>query len=396
MTSDAYALPATSRQTARRLSFPSQVYMLTKRNLVTIFRTPEALIPPIAISIFFLVIYQSTLGRAAGFIPNLGGDYLGFILPLSIVSASLSGAGIAAQNLVRDNERGYFDKLLLTPVNRAVLLLSPILAGALILGLQAAIVVGVAMLLGLDPATGWLGLLAVIGLAVLLGTGFAGFTVSAALGSGNAAATQSAGFVFFPLIFLAPTFVPLELLDGWLNTAAKLNPITYVLGSMRTLINNGVIAHIGTGHVVAQNQSRLENTANGILVLSSDSKWRDGGGTASTFINAGTVYQTSGKTTTFHFNNIQDTGTYIAEDTWLEDPEHGWIFITGFNGYGYFVYDWAVSAWAWYPFHHYPHMYYFGFVDSWTWHVAGTATPDRWFYYFEDEPGWLFEDDMRP
>ena len=124
--------------------------------------------PPIGISIFFLIIYQSTLVKAAGFIPDIEGSYLGFILPLSIVSSSLAGAGIAAQNLVRDIERGYFDKLLLTPVNRAVLLLSPILAGAVILGLQASIVVGVALALGLEPATGLLGLLAVIGLAVLI------------------------------------------------------------------------------------------------------------------------------------------------------------------------------------------------------------------------------------
>lgn len=239
MSTDTYAQSLPSGRTAKRLSFPSQVLMLTQRNLITIFRTPEALLPPIAISIFFLVIYQSTLGRAAGFIPSIGGDYLGFILPLSIVSSALAGAGIAAQNLVRDIERGYFDKLLLTPVNRAVLLLSPILAGAFILGLQASIVVGVALLLGLEPATGWLGLLAVVGLAVLLGTGFAGFTVSAALGSGSAAATQGASFIFFPLTFLAPTFVPLELLDGWLKTAAQLNPITYVLGAMRELINGG-------------------------------------------------------------------------------------------------------------------------------------------------------------
>jgi ABC-2 type transport system permease protein len=239
MTTNAYAYPQSERRGVNRLSFPTQVFILTKRNLVTIFRTPEAMLPPIAISIFFLVIYQSTLGRAAGFIPSLGGDYLGFILPLSIVSASLAGAGIAAQNLVRDIERGYFDKLLLTPVNRAALLLSPILAGAGILGLQAGVVIGVALLIGLEPATGWLGLLAVIGLAVLLGTAFAGFTVSAALGSGSAAVTQSASFVFFPLTFLAPTFVPLALLDGWLNTAARLNPITYVLGSMRALISGG-------------------------------------------------------------------------------------------------------------------------------------------------------------
>lgn len=221
------------------MQFLREVLLLTRRNLLTISRTPEALLPPIAISVFFLVIYKSTLGKAADFIPSIGGSYLGFILPLSIVSASLSGAGVAAQNLVRDIERGYFNKLLLTPVSRAVLLLSPILAGSMILGLQATIVLLVGLLLGLDPATGVLGLLAIVGLSVLLGTGFAGFTVSAALGSGSAAATQGASFIFFPLTFLAPTFVPLDLLDGWLRTAARINPITYVLEAMRSLLNTG-------------------------------------------------------------------------------------------------------------------------------------------------------------
>jgi ABC-2 type transport system permease protein len=217
-----------------------QISLVTWQNLLTIFRRPAALIPPIAISLFFLVIYNSTLGGAAAFIPDLGSNsYLGFILPLSIVSASLSGAGIAAQNLVRNIENGYFDKLLLTPIKRSALLTGTILSGAVILGLQAALVIGVAFLMGLRVETGLLGILAVIGMSVLLGLGFAGFTMSAALGSGSAAVTQSASFVFFPLTFLAPTFVPLELLSGWLRVAARLNPITYVLQAMRAIINEG-------------------------------------------------------------------------------------------------------------------------------------------------------------
>lgn len=225
---------------APRGQFLLHIAMVAWRNLVTISRTPEALLPPLAISLFFLVIYNSTLGEAAGFIPNLGGNsYLGFILPLSIVSSSLAGAGIAAQNLVRDIERGYFSKLLLTPINRGTLLLGPIVAGAIILGIQTSIVIGVALIMGLKSATGILGLLAVIALSVLLGTGFSGFTVSAALGSGSAAATQGASFIFFPLTFLAPTFVPLDLLGGWLKAAARVNPITYVLEAMRGLLNSG-------------------------------------------------------------------------------------------------------------------------------------------------------------
>ncbi|MCB9419132.1 MAG: ABC transporter permease [Ardenticatenaceae bacterium] len=227
-------------QAQPKAPFLTQIALVTWQNLVTIFRRPEAVLPPIGISLFFLLIYDSTLGGAASFIPNLGSNsYLGFILPLSIVSSSLSGAGIAAQNLVRNIEGGYFDKLLLTPIYRSALLTGTILSGGFILGLQASIVVGVALLMGLKVATGFLGVLAVIGMAILLGLGFAGFTMSAALGSGNAAVVQSASFIFFPLTFLAPTFVPLELLDGWLKTAARVNPITYVLEAMRATINTG-------------------------------------------------------------------------------------------------------------------------------------------------------------
>ena len=239
-TAEMNSRPVAAQMAQPKASWLAQVFLFTRRNLVTIGRTPEALIPPILISVFFLVIYQSTLGTAAGFIPGLSGKgYLGFILPLSIVSSALAGAGIAAQNLVKDLESGYFDKLLLTPSSRTALLLGPILAGALILGVQAAIVIGVGLLLGLQPATGAPGLLAVMGLAILLGTGFAGFTVSAALGTGSAAATQSAGFLFFPLTFLTASFVPLALLSGWLKTAAQLNPITYVLEGMRSLMLTG-------------------------------------------------------------------------------------------------------------------------------------------------------------
>lgn len=232
--------PSYQKTGANSSGLLTEVSLVTWRNLVTIFRTPQAIIPPLIISVFFLVIYESTLGEAAGFLPGLSGNsYLGFILPLSIVSASLSGSGIAAQNLVRDIENGYFDKLLLTPVSRSALLLGPIIAGAAILGLQSAIVIGVALLMGLDSATGLLGLLTVVGLGVLLGLGFAGFTVSAALGSGSAAVTQAASFLFFPLTFLTASFVPLDLLSGWLATAARINPITYVLEAMRSVLNDG-------------------------------------------------------------------------------------------------------------------------------------------------------------
>jgi ABC-2 type transport system permease protein len=221
------------------MPFLSQVFMMTRRSLTTVIRTPAAVIPSLLISAFFLVVYQASLSNIAVLPAFQGKSYLGFILPVSIISAALGGAGIAGQNLVRDLENGYFTKLLLTPASRGALLLAPILSGALVLGLQATIVMGIGLMMGLQSASGPLGILAVIGMAVLLGTGFAGFTVAVALRSGNAAATQGASFAFFPLTFVTATFVPTELLSGWIKVAAPFNPITYMLEAMRSLMNNG-------------------------------------------------------------------------------------------------------------------------------------------------------------
>ncbi|MDL1903151.1 ABC transporter [Anaerolineae bacterium CFX9] len=223
-----------------RMPFLLQVSMLTWRTLVTNFRVPAAVLPGLIISVFFLLVYNSTLGNASGFLPGLAGQsYIGFILPLSVVSASLSGAGVAGQSIVRDIERGYFDKLMLTPISRSALLLGPMIAGAILLAIQTILLLGLGFLLGLRPETGLPGVLAVIGLSLLLGVGFAGFTVGIALRTGSAAATGGASFLFFPLSFLTATFVPLELLSGWIKTAATYNPITYILEAMRTLLNSG-------------------------------------------------------------------------------------------------------------------------------------------------------------
>jgi len=190
-------------------------------------------------------VYTGSLGNASSFLPGLAGkSYLAFILPVSIVSSALSGAGVAGQAIVRDIENGYFDKLLLTPLSGSALLLGPMIAGAITLGLQTIIVLSVGILLGLQSATGVAGMAVVVAIALVLGVGFSGFTVAIALRSGSAAATQGGSFLFFPLTFLTATFVPVALLSGWIKTAAIYNPITYVLEAMRSVLLDGWQAEV--------------------------------------------------------------------------------------------------------------------------------------------------------
>ncbi len=222
------------------LPFLVQVILLTQRTLLVNLRVPGvfAFVPALLISIFSLIIYQAQLGNAAQFFLR-GQSYLGFILPLSLASASLSGSSVASQTIINDITRGYFNKLLLTPANRWALLLGPMIANALLLVAQVVVVLLIGLLLGLKPATGAVGLLAVLGFTVLLGISFSGLTVGVALLSGNSAVTNSASFLFFPLTFLTATFVPVELLQGWFKVAAYINPITYFLEATRSILNAG-------------------------------------------------------------------------------------------------------------------------------------------------------------
>ncbi|MBW4438232.1 MAG: ABC transporter permease [Pleurocapsa minor GSE-CHR-MK-17-07R] len=94
-------------------------------------------------------------------------------------------------------------------------------------------------MLGLNPPTGIAGILAIIGMAMLVGNALAGLTVGVGLRTGNPAATQGISFLFFPLTLLTAAFVPFELLQGWIKTAAQINPITYILQAMRTILLDG-------------------------------------------------------------------------------------------------------------------------------------------------------------
>src|SRR5262249_38013639 len=65
---------------------------------------------------------------------------------------------------------------------------------------------------------------------------YAGFMQVIALKTRSAAATNSAGLVFFPLLFLTPNFVPRDRLTRPMEIAATINPVTYVMEALRSLI----------------------------------------------------------------------------------------------------------------------------------------------------------------
>jgi ABC-2 type transport system permease protein len=232
----------------------TDVLLLVVRSLHNTLRLPAALLPNIAISVFFLFVFNSGLSSVAN-LPGFKGSYLAFIIPVAIVSASVGGAGNAGQLLIRDLESGYFTKLLLTRTSRLSLVWGPMIAGAVVLLAQVVIILVLGLFLGLGSASGPGGLFVVMLFAFLWGMAFAGYAAFIALKTKNAAAAEAATFAFFPLIFLSTTFVPKEYITAtWLKWVATVNPTTYVYEAMRSLLIDGWVLKpllLGAGVVLA-------------------------------------------------------------------------------------------------------------------------------------------------
>jgi ABC-type multidrug transport system permease subunit len=142
--------------------------------------------------------------------------------------------------LARDMEDGYLERLFTASISRVAIVLAPMLVGAGYALAQALAVLAVAALLGAAPVTGIAGAVAMLALAAAWGMAVTGYTSASALLTGDAEITRIVDVGFFSLLFfLSPILLPSDDLEGWLKPIARLNPATYVLEGMRSLMLEG-------------------------------------------------------------------------------------------------------------------------------------------------------------
>ena len=215
----------------------SQAWLLGQRALREGWRTPEALLPTLFIPLFFLVV---NVGQAAKIFPGDSTEFLhgqgygAFQLPASLLLAG--SFGTAALFLVEEIEGGYFDKLRAAPIARSAIVLGRLVAEFVKGVVIATAMVALGLVFGISIASGVLGFVLLVALTALWSVVFVGFMQLIALKTRSAAATNSAGLIFFPLLFLTPNFVPRDLLTRPMEIAATINPVTYVMEALRSLV----------------------------------------------------------------------------------------------------------------------------------------------------------------
>ncbi len=220
---------------AREGGFLRDVRSVAGRALRQIPREPASVLPAVLVPAFFYTVNLGALENLARGAP--GFSYKAFLIPMAIAFA-VTGMS-RAPTLVTDIQGGYFDRLCMTPIRRIALLLGLMVADLVVIVALCVPVLAIGFGVGVRFATGVPGVLVFIGFSALWGVVFTGLPYAVALKTGSPAAVNASFVVFFPLFFLSDAVVPKHVLTGWFSTIATYNPVTYLLGALRSLITSG-------------------------------------------------------------------------------------------------------------------------------------------------------------
>ena len=204
---------------------------LSRRALNEILRVPGGAIPGVLAPTIFMIGLSGVFGAAAQ-LPDFDADFRTFIVPVGMLQgAGFTGAATGV-NLARDIEQGWFDRLLLGPAPRPVLLVGIVASACLRALLPATFLVVVALLLGTEPRS-LAGLVISFGLVMAFAAAAACWGTIIALRFRTQQAAPLMQVAVFASILFTTAYAPEALLADWLRAIADVNPTRYVLEGVR-------------------------------------------------------------------------------------------------------------------------------------------------------------------
>jgi ABC-2 type transport system permease protein len=225
-------------------------FVLWRRSLNEVLRVRGALLPATIAPVVFMLGISGQFGRLTGLDGFQTDSYLSWIVPLSCLQGAGFAGAATGSNLARDIEQGWFDRLLVAPVPRPLLVIGPILGGITRCLVPATVVLIVGLVLGAELPGGVPGLLALYAACI----GFCAVAGCWGVYMAVTFRTQQAGPLMqqgvFLAVFLSTAYTPEVLLRGWLATVAEYNPVTYVLELARQATVSGIepsLAHTWPG-----------------------------------------------------------------------------------------------------------------------------------------------------
>jgi ABC-2 type transport system permease protein len=222
----------------------TSIFTITEFELRKIFHEPSQIFMRIIQPVLWLVVFGEVISRAR-ILPNTSYSYLEYLTPGVMAQSVVFMAIFYGVNLVWERERGMLHKLLSTPVSRYSIVIGKALSGGVRSLFQAILIFILAIILRLHLNLNPLNILGVLFIILLTGMCFASLSICLAsffktrdrmMGIGQA--------ITMPLFFASSAIYPIELMPDWLKILSRINPLTYIVDSLRALLITGVYSDL--------------------------------------------------------------------------------------------------------------------------------------------------------
>ena len=208
------------------------------RVLHTFFTNKAFLLPSVMFPLFFFTAFVgglSLISQVPGFEFPTGYTAFQFVFVL-LQSAAFAGV-FTGFGIARDFETGFMQRLMVAAPNRSGILLGYVLSALVRWATVAVVVTIVALLAQMKIGGNGVDLFGLYALALLLNLAGALWAAGVAMRLRSQQAAPVMQMPVFLLLFFAPVYVPLNLLEGWIHGVASVNPITALLEAGRGFIS---------------------------------------------------------------------------------------------------------------------------------------------------------------
>jgi ABC-2 type transport system permease protein len=204
------------------------------RTLHNIFTNPSLFVPSLVFPLFFFTAFAGGLSRVRdvpGF--NYAEGYTAFQFVFVLLQSAAFGGVFTGFGIARDFETGFARRLLLAAPNRSGIVLGYAIAAFVRWLVTAAVLTAVAFAVGMHVGGSGIDLFGLYGLAVIVNAAALLWAAGVAMRLRTMQAGPIMQMPVFLVLFFAPVYVPLSLLEGWIHGVATINPLTRVLEAGR-------------------------------------------------------------------------------------------------------------------------------------------------------------------
>jgi ABC-2 type transport system permease protein len=207
------------------------------RSLHTYVRRPDLFVPSLVFPLIFFASFAgglSALGSAPGF--HFRPGYTAFQFVFVLLQSSMFAGLFTGFTIAFDFESGFARRLMLAAGDRRGIVLGYALVALTRAAITLSVVTTVALIAGMRITGDGVDLFGLYGLGALLVLAGYGWAAGVALRFRSIQAGPLMQTPVFLILFLAPVYVPLSLLKGWIHAVASVNPATAFLQAGRGFI----------------------------------------------------------------------------------------------------------------------------------------------------------------